>query len=92
MFKSLLTRSFLLFSLLIVLSTTYLKAQQTVFTENFNAPGTPQNSAFSTSGPIGTSRWSVTRSGNDFGAKIDQGFLTLTNDVGSQVTVKKIVK
>ncbi|MGV8992692.1 MAG: T9SS sorting signal type C domain-containing protein [Flavobacterium sp.] len=65
-----------------------VSAQQTVFTETFNTPGTPQNSAFTTSGPIGTSQWTVTRSGNDFGAKIDQGFLTLTNDVGSIGNVK----
>ena len=65
-----------------------LNAQQTVFTETFNTPGTPQSSTFTTSGPIGTSLWTVTRSGNDFGAKIDQGFLTLTNDVGSTGNVK----
>ncbi|MCZ2337591.1 MAG: hypothetical protein LC127_05190, partial [Chitinophagales bacterium] len=59
-----------------------------VFTEDFNTPGTPQNSNFTTNGHIGTSRWTVTRSGNDFGAKIDQGFLTLTNDVGSAGNAK----
>lgn len=71
-----------------MLSVSQLSAQTTVFTETFNTPGTPQSSTFTTSGPIGTSLWTVTRSGNDFGAKIDQGFLTLTNDVGSTGNAK----
>ncbi len=60
-----------------------VNAQQNVFSENFNAPGTPQNSGFTQSGPIGTSRWTVTRSGQDFGARINDGLLTLTNDATS---------
>ncbi|MCZ2085552.1 MAG: hypothetical protein LC112_14895, partial [Flavobacteriales bacterium] len=88
MIKSLLSQFvFFVFAALIFIGTP-LDAQQTVFTENYNTPGTPQNPNFTTTGPIGTSRWTVTRSGNDFGAKIDQGFLTLTNDVGSIANVK----
>lgn len=88
MIRSLLSKFALLFCLSFIMIFTESYAQQTVFTETFNAPGTPQNSAFTTSGQIGTSNWTVTRSGNDFGAKIDQGFLTLTNDVGSIGNVK----
>lgn len=71
-----------------MLTLSQLSAQQTVFTEDFNGPETPQNSVFTTSGQIGTSRWTVSRSGNDFGAKIDGGMLTLTNDVGGAGNVK----
>ena len=59
------------------------EAQRNVFTENFNAPGVTQSSAWTTAGPIGNSRWNVTRSGNDFGGKIEGGMLTLSNDVSS---------
>ena len=88
MIKSLLTKCALFLSLLSMLTLSQLSAQQPVFTETFNTPGTPQNASFTTNGSIGTSRWNVTRSGNDFGAKIDQGFLTLTNDVSSIANVK----
>lgn len=88
MFKKLLSNIILILSLFIGTISTNINAQQTVFTENFNTPGTPQNPNFTTTGPIGTSLWTVTRSGNDFGAKIDQGFLTLTNDVGGTGNVK----
>lgn len=60
-----------------------VNAQQNVFSENFDAPGTPQNATFTQSGLIGTSRWTVTRSGQDFGARISGGMLTLTNDATS---------
>ena len=62
-----------------------LSAQQTVFTENFS---TSSGSSFTTNGAIGSSLWNVTRSGNDFGAKIDGGILSLTNDVGSTANSK----
>ena len=78
--------SFFCFSLIVSIGT--LSAQETVFSENFNAPTTPQSPAYTTNGQIGASNWTVTRSGNDFGAKIDQGFLTLTNDVGSIGNIK----
>lgn len=88
MYKKLLTRIISFIGLITFLCSGILNAQQTVFTEDFNAPGTPQNSIFTTSGQIGTSRWTVSRSGNDFGAKIDGGILTLTNDVGGAGNVK----
>ena len=84
MFKNLLTQVGVLLCLLLITTSSCLQAQQTVFTENFNAPGTPQGPAFTTNGQIGTSKWSVTRSNTgDLGAKIDGGMLTLTNDVSS---------
>lgn len=49
----------------------------TVFSDNFS---TSQGATFTTSGQIGTSPWSVTRSGADWGAQINSGLLTLTND------------
>ena len=83
MIKFFLTRfSFVVcfFTLIIAVS---LKAQQTVFTDNFNAPGTPQNSAYKTSGPIESTRWTVSRNGQDFGARIFGNMLTLSNDVSA---------
>ncbi len=57
----------------------FSKAQDVVFSENFT---TSTGSAYTVSnGPIGTSNlWSMTRSGADFGASINNGILTLTND------------
>jgi hypothetical protein len=57
-------------------------AQTTVFSDNFN---TSQGSTFTTSGSIGTSVWSVTRitSSNDYGARIDNNQLELTNDAST---------
>ncbi|MBD3582699.1 hypothetical protein [Flavobacterium selenitireducens] len=56
-------------------------SQNTVFTEDFS---TSAGTAFTTAtGPIGTSPiWSFSRSGSDFGARINAGNLTLTNDAG----------
>lgn len=48
-----------------------------VFQDNFN---TSQGSTFTTSGPIGSSVWSVTRSGADWGARIHNNILETTND------------
>lgn len=87
MIKSILTHCILFFGCLFMLLSSHLIAQQTVFAENFNAPGTPQNSSFSPTGPIGTSQWTVTRSGGDFGAKIDAGMLTLSNDISTAANV-----
>lgn len=87
MIKSILTHCILFFGCLFMLLSSHLIAQQTVFAENFNAPGTPQNSSFSPTGPIGTSQWTVTRSGGDFGAKIDAGILTLSNDISTAANV-----
>src|SRR6185503_6662843 len=52
----------------------------TVFTDDFN---TDQSAAYTTSGAIGASAWSVTRSGADFGARrnTSPAQLELTNDV-----------
>ena len=51
--------------------------QAQVISDNFT---TSQGATFTTSGAIGTSDWSVTRAGDDWGARIDNGILTLTND------------
>ncbi|WP_193810748.1 T9SS type A sorting domain-containing protein [Kaistella flava (ex Peng et al. 2021)] len=83
MIKSFLTNCVLFFCLSFIFTRSKVNAQQTVFTETFNTPGTPQSPNFTTTGPIGTSKWAVTRSGGDMGAKIDGGMLTLTNDATS---------
>ena len=57
-----------------------LNAQETVFNEDFS---TTQSSTYTTSGAIGSSIWTVARSGQDFGARISGGLLTLTNDATS---------
>jgi len=51
-----------------------------VFSDNFSVS---QGSSFTTSGVIGTSPWSVSRSGDDYGARIDNGILELTNDASA---------
>ncbi|ROI09203.1 hypothetical protein EGI11_07265 [Chryseobacterium sp. H3056] len=76
-----------LFSFLLslgVLSTYLVNAQKNVFKEDFN---TAVSSAFTSSGSIGSSRWSVTRSGGDMGARINGGIMTLTNDASSALNV-----
>lgn len=88
MIKSFPTNCALFVWLLSMLTLSQLSAQQTVFTENFNAPGVTQSSSYTISGQINNSRWNVSRSGNDFGAKIDGGMLTLTNDAGGAGNVK----
>ncbi|MBU8882731.1 T9SS type A sorting domain-containing protein [Kaistella sp. DKR-2] len=87
MIKSIFTHCILFFGCLFMLTGSPLNAQQTVFTENFNAPGTPQNSNFTATGSIGTSNWTVARSGGDLGAKIDAGMLTLSNDISTAANV-----
>src|SRR6478609_5728954 len=54
----------------------------TVFNETFT---TSAGTAFTTAaGPIGTSPvWNFSRSGVDYGSKINSGFLTLSNDASS---------
>ena len=44
---------------------------------------TSQGVGFTTSGSIGTSNWNVVRSGADWGARIHEGILTLTNTASS---------
>jgi len=55
-------------------------SQTTVFSDNFQ---TSQGSTFTTSGQIGSSSWYVSRSGDDWGARIDNGILELTNDAST---------
>lgn len=52
-------------------------AETIVFSDNFSVS---QGSSFVTSGAIGTTAWSITRSGVDWGGRIDNGILELTND------------
>ena len=77
MIKSLHSKIVLFLCLVFIVTSGEVHAQKTVFSDNFN---TSQGTIFSTTGKIGTSPWTVTRSGSDFGAKIDGGLLTLTND------------
>ena len=60
--------------------------QTTVFVDDFS---TEQNAAWTTSGAIGSSSWSVTRSGADWGARRNTSpeQLELTNDVGATANV-----
>jgi hypothetical protein len=53
-------------------------AQTIVYSDNFS---TSQGATYTTSGPLGASSWTVTRSGDDWGARIDGGLMTLNNDV-----------
>ncbi len=69
--------------ILLVLININLLAQTTVFYDNFN---TSQGSSFVTNGQIGSSPWYVYRSGVDWGARIDNGILELTNDATSTAT------
>lgn len=53
-----------------------LPAQTIVYSDNFSAS---QGASYTTSGAIGTSEWTVARSGDDWGARIDGGMMTLNN-------------
>jgi hypothetical protein len=60
-------------------------AQKTVFTDAF---GTSTGATYDLTGAIGTSTvWSLTRSGVDFGARIDGGRLDVTNDGSATANV-----
>ncbi|MDX2001273.1 MAG: hypothetical protein SFW35_02515 [Chitinophagales bacterium] len=65
---------------LIVFLSPLVSAQTTLFSDDFSSGN---NSTYTTSGGIGTSLWSVSRSGNDWGARRNSNTLQLTNDVGS---------
>lgn len=52
------------------------QAQTVVFTDDFN---TSQGTTFTTTGAIGTSDWTITRSGADWGGRIHNDILELTN-------------
>jgi hypothetical protein len=67
----------LLFLLMLPLNTS---AQVTYFSNDFTAG---QGAAFTTAGTIGTSPWQVTNSGADWGARIENGILELTNDASA---------
>jgi hypothetical protein len=55
-------------------------AQTIVYNDNFSVS---QGATYTTSGSIGTSSWTVARSGDDWGARIDGGVMTLNNDIGA---------
>lgn len=67
------------FLLLFIAGSQFSGAQTTVFSDDYaTSAGTTYTTA---TGAVGTSaKWSLTRSSADFGAKIDAGQLTLTND------------
>ena len=72
--------AFLLMLLWVFLLSGPTQAQTTVFSDDFS---TNQSATYTTSGAIGASAWSVTRSGADFGARrnTSPAQLELTNDV-----------
>ena len=76
-------RSHLLLSLIcLLLLTSTIAAQTTVFSDDF---GADQSATYTTSGAISASAWSVTRSGPDFGARrnVTPAQLELTNDASA---------
>lgn len=76
----------LLFAFLLTFVSVSAWGQTTVFSDDFSAN---QSTAYTTSGAINTSSWSVNRSGADWGARINTSpaQLELTNDVGSTSNV-----
>ncbi len=76
MTKSLLTKLALLFCFLFI-TITESYAQKSVFSENFDSS---QTNISTISGIIPGSLWNVTRSGSDYGARIHDGKLNITND------------
>jgi|GEM_PF-1636602 len=71
-------KQLLLFLVIGVLYSFWGFSQTTVHTSDFNSKN---NSSYTTSGYIGTNTWYVNRSGDDWGARIDNGILENTNDV-----------
>ncbi len=70
----------LIFSLSILVNAK-TSAQTTIFSDNF---GSSTGASYDITGAIGSSSsWSLTSSGVDWGAKIDGGLLTLTNDASA---------
>jgi hypothetical protein len=71
-------------SLCLILSFVYsvVNGQVTVFSDNFS---TNNSTTWTTNGPIGSSAWSVLRSGDDWGARRNTSpqQLEFTNDVGT---------
>lgn len=68
------------FTLFAILLQTSLMAQTTFFQDDFDAS---QGASYTTTGAIGSSPWQVLRAGNDWGARIDNNILELTNDASS---------
>lgn len=54
-----------------------LEGQTIVYSDNFQES---QGAGYTTSGNIGSSPWTITRSGDDWGGRIDGGMMTLNND------------
>jgi hypothetical protein len=81
-------KTFLLFILILLLGgmTQQVWGQTTVFVDDFS---TEQNAAWTTSGTIGSSSWSVNRSGADWGARrnTSPAQLELTNDASGTANV-----
>jgi hypothetical protein len=55
-------------------------SQTIVYSDDFTAA---QGPSYTTSGSIGSTPWEVSRSGDDWGARIDGGVMTLNNDVSA---------
>ncbi|MCX7876836.1 MAG: fibronectin type III domain-containing protein [Melioribacteraceae bacterium] len=68
---------------ILILLNTYF-AQTNVFTDNFS---TSQGATYFTSGKIGTSNWQVNILGADWGGRINNGLLELTNDASTATNV-----
>ncbi len=68
----------------LILFTTSLKSQTSVFSSDFS---TSQGASYTTSGQIGTSSFYVSRSGADWGARIDNDILENTNDASGSSNV-----
>jgi hypothetical protein len=58
-----------------------IQAQVNIFTSDFS---TTQGAVFTTEGSIGTTPWMVSRSGDNWGARIHNDRLELTNTAGTQ--------
>ncbi len=84
--KTMRQTAFLLMVFWVLLLSGQTQAQTTVFTDDFSAN---QSATYTTSGAIGASVWSVTRSGADFGARrnTSPAQLELTNDVDATTNV-----
>jgi hypothetical protein len=61
------------------------KAQTIIFSDDFTSPAS--SATFSTVSPVATgSAWKISRTGADWGARINAGVLELTNDASSTTT------
>jgi len=69
-------------TLILFFITNFLYSQTTVFSDDFNTPG-DQSSTYLTSDTLGSKSWNINRSGNDWGARIFNDIIDLTNDASS---------